>query len=172
MSTIRRMQFEREIGEVANKYLFQSYHKAGYQHIEYMHMGIFARNLRKRLERVKFNRYGNNQIASRFLETLSWDDVCQMLSDCLMENIDSLEKEFQKGGDVKFVAVKNFDAQIGEAYVKGLDQHTFYPQSRLTVVVGRSDIDGRLFKIMSAYPDFNFDEQSNIDDEFDALEEG
>lgn len=61
----------------------------------------------------------------------------------------------------------DFDAPIGEGMAKGADRNEIIPMSRLRIVVGPSNIDGRLFEVISSFPVPNLDE---VDICWDAIE--
>ena len=61
-----------------------------------------------------------------------------------------------------------FDAPIGDGIVKGTDWNKTFPMSNLRIVLKNSDIRGRLFEIITAYPVPGYDE---VDQILDAMEE-
>lgn len=159
-------QFRRECEELLNRELFKVYHPVGYSHIMDRHVNVSSKDLWMRLRPIPFT-WEELNIMSRFFEGTFTENIFQMIHETLLCN----EKEVLGHLKTKAVAevfVMDFEKPIGEALVKGADRNNLIPMSRLRISIGRSDTDGRLFEVISAYPVPNMDE---IDMCWDAIEE-
>lgn len=159
-------QFIRETEDCTNKYLFQSYHRVGYEHLLERHLDIPVKVLQKRLAPIPFDA-GNIQHMTRFNKGTTVEEVLEMIRDCLLANEEEIMKHLKRKSVAKEFTLC-FDHKIGEGLVKGADPKKLISMSGIGIAVGPSDHNGRLFEIISVYCIPNIDE---IDDCWDAIEE-
>ena len=135
-------QIKREINDVLFPELLMAYHGERHEsHLFTRHMNVSLKELKNRLRRFQV---GQDDIvkSSRFL-TNDLSEIAKQLHTCL------------------------FPSPIGECIVKNAVWNETFQESVLVVILVESDIPGRLFRILTAYPDATLDE---IDIIYDAID--
>lgn len=162
-------QFRREMEELSNEYLFKSYSPVGYDHVVERHMDISVKGLKKRLAPMPFDIDGEIKSMSRFYEGTNMAAICEMIYKCVCANEKEIREYLASSMGVK---ARDFyvdlHTPIGEGIVKGTDETTLFQMSRICVVVGHANKNGRMLEVYSAYPVLDCDE---IDEAYDAIVE-
>lgn len=155
-------QLSREIGDILVPELFLAYHENCGGHALSRHVGVSAQDLRNRISENlhlgDFTRY------SRFFGTR--EEVLPLIHRCLTVNLPTVSKWL--GNDKPLELLCDFPAPIGDALVRGASWHQTLATSRIVVVLVPAVIEGRLFRVITAYPDFDMDE---VDAAWDAIDE-
>lgn len=162
-------QLEREIRELSIPELFQAYHPNS--HVFIRHYGISKKDLINRIRKIPYKK-DEIACASKFLISEENDrdkqKISEMVSQCLLKHQKGIEKWIKTDPFHAFEICEKFPQPIGEGIVKGTDWNVMFPMSNLRIVLKNSDIKGRLFQVMTAYPVPGYDE---VDDILDAMEE-
>lgn len=159
-------QIKREINDVLFPELLMAYHGERHEsHLFTRHMDVSLKELKNRLRRFQV---GQDDIvkSSRFL-TNDLSEIAKQLHTCLEQNYAKIEDwhKSRRMGKLEISCV--FPSPIGECIVKNTDWNETFQESVLVVILVESDIPGRLFRILTAYPDATLDE---IDVIYDAID--
>nr|WP_303181814.1 RNase A-like domain-containing protein [Lachnoclostridium phocaeense] len=158
-------QLMREIEDVAIPELLLAYHGER-QHMLTRHMDVSLIELRNRLRHIHVEK-DEIMKASRFLSN-SLAEVCTYVHTCLLQNQAKVEKWMRTGRLGKLDISCTFDHPVGECIALNTNWKDTFQESQLVVVLGESDIPGRIFQILTAYPEATPDE---IDLIYDAMDQ-
>ncbi|MCQ4774960.1 hypothetical protein NE634_14675 [Lacrimispora saccharolytica] len=154
-------QLQQEIEEIRDKVLFYTYHSSN---LDEQHILVDTNALRQKLRMLPV--YGDEIcMYSHFFGCA--DDVLPLIQTCVQQNLQYLEK--WNPSNTALVLHSNFPKPIGTGIVKGTDWDTLFPMSRIRVILEKSKISGRTFRIATAYPVPNMEEMDAIWDAMDAF---
>lgn len=160
-------QLVREIHDVTIPELFEAYHPKN--HVFRRHVQVTRKDLRQRLRKIP---YVEDEIVtmSRF-DSKDAHFLTRMIFRCLYDNQGEIQKWIKENPFHLLQVCMDVDAPIGEGVVKGTDWNQFFPMSRIHVVLKYSNLPGRLFQIVTAYPVPNLDETDQIWEAIDSWSE-
>ena len=150
-------QFLREAEEYRNPYIFMGMDPKRYNHIWGRHMKKRDKQLKARLEPIEYAEEDDIIAMSCFNQDITKEQLCSMIADTLVHEAKSICKHLKNMGAASECFHKDFPYPIGMGIVKGLEDKVL-PMSRMRVVVGHSNKEGRLFRVITAYPVFDWDE--------------
>lgn len=154
-------QLQQEIEEIQDKVLFSIHHSSN---LSEQHIFADTNALRQNLRLLPV--YGDEMcMFSHFFG--GSDDVLPLIQTCVQRNLQYLEK--WNPCHTALVLHTDFPKPIGTGIVKGTDWNTLFPMSRIRVILQKSKIPGRAFRIATAYPVPNTDEMNKIWDAMDAF---
>ncbi len=153
-------QLQQEIEEIRDKALFYTYHSSS---LSEQHIFVDSNALRQKLRLLP--NYNSNEMCmySRFYGHT--DDVLPLIQTCVQENLQYLEKWNPR--NTALVLHTDFPEPIGTGIVKDTDWNTLFSMSRIRVILGKSKISERTFRIVTAYPVPNIEEMNEIWDAMD-----
>lgn len=157
-------QLLREIKEMTTPELLECYNPGN--HVFTRHYQMSEREMKARIRKAPVPSNGELLCISRFTSD-NKAEIAAMVAKCLLDESDTIMKWYKLNPFQPYEAKKTFDHTIGEGIVKGTDWNHLFPLSKLYVVIRLSDIRGRLFQIVTAYPAPSFDE---VDDIYDAID--
>ena len=154
-------QLLQEIEEIQDKALFYTYLSFN---LDEQHIFVDSNALRQKLRMLPV--YGDEMcMYSHFFGCT--DDVLPLIQTCVQENLQYLGK--WNPCHTALVLHSDFPKPIGTGIVKGTDWNTLFPMSRIRVILQKSKIPGRAFRIATAYPVPNVEEMNEIWDAMDAF---
>ena len=154
-------QLLQEIEEIQDKALFYTYLSFN---LDEQHIFVDSNALRQKLRMLPV--YGDEMcMYSHFFGCT--DDVLPLIQTCVQRNLQYLEK--WNPCHTALVLHTDFPKPIGTGIVKGTDWNTLFPMSRIRVILQKSKIPGRAFRIATAYPVPNVEEMNEIWDAMDAF---
>ena len=154
-------QLLQEIEEIQDKALFYTYLSFN---LDEQHIFVDSNALRQKLRMLPV--YGDEMcMFSHFFG--GSDDVLPLIQTCVQRNLQYLEK--WNPCHTALVLHTDFPKPIGTGIVKGTDWNTLFPMSRIRVILQKSKIPGRAFRIATAYPVPNVEEMNEIWDAMDAF---
>lgn len=156
-------QFYRELDEILEKELFHAYNSS---HMEERHIFINDNEMRHRLKKMD-SVDGDICMVSKF--DCNTEQILPVIHSCISKNL----KELQKWNPNREFLLLHLDQPepIGHGFVKGTDLRNSFFMSRIRVILAESDIKGRLFSVITAYPVPNLDEIDDIWDNIDQFNE-
>lgn len=164
---MRNSQLLREIEEVEVLELLLAYHgERQTSHMFTRHMHVSLSELKNRLKHIHVDQ---DEIvkASRFLSN-DLSEIASLLHTCLDKNYSRIEKWNRSGRIGKLDISYIFPSPIGECIAMNTNwKHTF-KESELVIVLGESNLSGRIFQILTAYPEATPEEVDLI---YDAIDE-
>lgn len=155
-------QLTREIKEAGVKELFLSYHSKS--HALERHCGLSHMDLKNRIRKIPYQE-DDITVMSRFTEDES--GIVSLIQSCLESNFKGIRFWLESGNGNALELVKPFHHPVGDGIVKGTDWNVLHPMSSVRVMIAPSDIRGRLFKVITAYPVPDMDECDEIWDSID-----
>ena len=154
-------QLQQEIEEIQDKVLFSIHHSSN---LSEQHIFADTNALRQNLRLLPV--YGDEMcMFSHFFG--GSDDVLPLIQTCVQRNLQYLEKWNPR--NTALVLHTDFPEPIGTGIVKDTDWNTLFSMSRIRVILGKSKISERTFRIVTAYPVPNIEEMNEIWDAMDAF---
>ena len=152
-------QLQQEIEEIQDKVLFSIHHSSN---LSEQHIFADTNALRQNLRLLPV--YGDEMcMFSHFFG--GSDDVLPLIQTCVQRNLQYLEKWNPR--NTALVLHTDFPEPIGTGIVKDTDWNTLFSMSRIRVILGKSKISERTFRIVTAYPVPNIEEMNEIWDAMD-----
>ena len=147
-------QLQQEIEEIQDKVLFSIHHSSN---LSEQHIFADTNALRQNLRLLPV--YGDEMcMFSHFFG--GSDDVLPLIQTCVQRNLQYLEKWNPR--NTALVLHTDFPEPIGTGIVKDTDWNTLFSMSRIRVILGKSKISERTFRIVTAYPVPNIEEMNEI----------
>lgn len=183
---IIRQRLVKEISDIRCEYLYACYHEGRGGHSQEMHCGLSHLDLVLRArEAARERRSGGRRRLSHEADGLpaelsvfsrfygDREKMCSLIADTLMDSVDEL-MPFINSGQKKIHAYKTFPSPVGDCVLEEGDWDKLYPISMVCVVVVHSDMDDRLFRVKTAFPnastEWGEDGLSEVDRLYNELE--
>lgn len=161
---VLKQQLIRELDEISMPELFQAYNPEN--HIFSRHYHVSEKEMKARIRKAPMPEPGSMLLISRFTGTR--EEIITLVICVLRQNLDEIIEEFTRNPYGLIEICGSFERPIGEGIAKGTDWNRLFSMSNLRLVIKASDIRGRLFQIVTGYPELSLDETDIV---YDAMEE-
>ena len=146
---VLKQQLIRELDEISIPELFQAYNPEN--HIFSRHYHVSEKEMKARIRKAPMPEPGSMLLISRFTGTR--EEIITLVIYVLRQNLDEIIEEFTRNPYGLIEICGSFERPIGEGIAKGTDWNRLFSMSNLRLVIKASDIRGRLFQIVTGYPE-------------------